>query len=297
MKFWLKIKGFKDKPMSYNEAETKYNLIDPVLREKGYVNLLIRLETPAPVEPIGNKGRRRRGSGRTDYLLCVQVGNMPKPLPVAVLEAKKEDEDPYKGMQQAKGYSDCDRFDVKYVFASNGHRYGEFEVIDDSKLPANLTADWLEDETNEGKRFPSYARILAKMATPQGESRYSWTIDFAKRRADARDEMQPHLDKANAIKEDVVIFKEKIKALKKVDTKNPAIKVLEEKISIQEKAARDEEAIASDIDAKVFDLKAVNPNTVIKVDMRTSKEIIENIELHGKIVAEAMKKLSLLMKD
>ncbi len=297
MKFWLKIKGFKDKPMSYNEAETKYNLIDPVLREKGYLNLLIRLETPAPVEPIGNKGRRRRGSGRTDYLLCVQVGNMPKPLPVAVLEAKKEDEDPYKGMQQAKGYSDCDRFDVKYVFASNGHRYGEFEVIDDSKLPANLTADWLEDETNEGKRFPSYARILAKMATPQGESRYSWTIDFAKRRADARDEMQPHLDKANAIKEDVVIFKEKIKALKKVDTKNPAIKVLEEKISIQEKAARDEEAIASDIDAKVFDLKAVNPNTVIKVDMRTSKEIIENIELHGKIVAEAMKKLSLLMKD
>lgn len=297
MKFWLKIKGFKDKPMSYNEAETKYNLIDPVLREKGYVNLLIRLETPAPVEPIGNKGRRRRGSGRTDYLLCVQVGNMPKPLPVAVLEAKKEDEDPLKGMQQAKGYSDCDRFDVKYVFASNGHRYGEFEVIDDSKLPANLTADWLEDETNEGKRFPSYARILAKMATPQGESRYSWTIDFAKRRAEARDEMQPHLDKANAIKEDVVIFKEKIKALKKVDTKNPAIKVLEEKISIQEKAARDEEAIASDIDAKVFDLKAVNPNTVIKVDMRTSKEIIENIELHGKIVAEAMKKLSLLMKD
>ena len=297
MKFWLKIKGFKDKPMSYNEAETKYNLIDPVLREKGYVNLLIRLETPAPVEPIGNKGRRRRGSGRTDYLLCVQVGNMPKPLPVAVLEAKKEDEDPYKGMQQAKGYSDCDRFDVKYVFASNGHRYGEFEVIAESKLPANRTADWLEDETNEGKRFPSYARILAKMATPQGESRYSWTIDFAKRRADARDEMQPHLDKANAIKEDVVIFKEKIKALKKVDTKNPAIKVLEEKISIQEKAARDEEAIASDIDAKVFDLKAVNPNTVIKVDMRTSKEIIENIELHGKIVAEAMKKLSLLMKD
>jgi type I restriction enzyme M protein len=222
---------------------------------------------------------------------------MPKPLPVAVLEAKKEDEDPLKGMQQAKGYSDCDRFDVKYVFASNGHRYGEFEVIDDSKLPANLTADWLEDEPNEGKPFPSYARILAKMATSQGESRYSWTIDFAKRRADARDEMQPHLDKANAIKEEVVTFKEKIKALKKVDTKNPAIKVLEEKISIQEKAARDEEAIASDIDAKVFDLKAVNPNTVIKVDMRTSKEIIENIELHGKIVAEAMRKLSLLMKD
>jgi type I restriction enzyme R subunit len=32
---------------------------------------------------------------------------MPKPLPIAVLEAKKEQEDPLKGMQQAKGYSDC----------------------------------------------------------------------------------------------------------------------------------------------------------------------------------------------
>ena len=171
------------------------------------------------------------------------------------------------------------------------------EVIDDSKLPANLTSDWLEDETNEGKPFPSYARMLAHLATPQGESRYSWTINFAKRRADAREEMQPHLDKASAIKEEVVTFKEKIKALKKVNTKNPLIKELEEKISIQEKAARDEEAIASDIDAKVFDIKAVNPNTVVKVDMRTSKEIIQNIEMHGKIVATAMKKLSLLMKD
>ncbi|MDO8458475.1 MAG: hypothetical protein Q7T07_16345, partial [Burkholderiaceae bacterium] len=58
--------------------------------------------TPAPVEPSGAKGRRRKGPGRTDYLLCVQVGDMPKPLPVAVLEAKRESEDPLKGMQQPK---------------------------------------------------------------------------------------------------------------------------------------------------------------------------------------------------
>jgi type I restriction enzyme, R subunit len=114
--------------MSYNEAETRYHLIDPILREKGYTShQTIRLETPAPVEPTGPKGRRRRGPGRTDYLLCVQAGEMPKPLPVAVLEAKKESEDPLKGMQQAKGYADCRRFDVKYVFATNGHRYGEFD--------------------------------------------------------------------------------------------------------------------------------------------------------------------------
>lgn len=52
---------------------------------------------------------------------------MPKPLPVCVLEAKKESADPLKGMQQAKGYSECSRFSVHYVFATNGHLYGEYD--------------------------------------------------------------------------------------------------------------------------------------------------------------------------
>jgi type I restriction enzyme, R subunit len=115
--------------VSFNEQETRFHLIDPVLRSKGYDDpQRIKLETPAPVEPTGPKGRRRKGPGRTDYLLCVQAGQMPKPLPVAILEAKKEAEDPLKGMQQAKGYADCKRFDCKYVFATNGHLYGEYDL-------------------------------------------------------------------------------------------------------------------------------------------------------------------------
>jgi len=114
--------------MAYNEEETRFHLIDPVLRRKGYDDpQRIRLETPAPVEPTGPKGRRRKGAGRADYLLCVQVGDMPRPLPVAVLEAKRESEDPLAGMEQAKGYADCTRFDVPYVFASNGHLYGDYD--------------------------------------------------------------------------------------------------------------------------------------------------------------------------
>lgn len=116
--------------MTYNEAETRFWLIDPVLRDKGYNECWkLKLETPAPVEPTGYKGRRRAGAGRTDYLLCVQVGDMPKPLPIAVIEAKAESEDPLKGMQQAKNYADCVRFSVQYCFATNGHRYGEFDKV------------------------------------------------------------------------------------------------------------------------------------------------------------------------
>jgi len=114
--------------MPMNESETRFHLIDPVLRGKGYNELRwLKCETPAAVEPLGAKGRRRKGGGRTDYLLCVQVGTMPKPLPVAVIEAKAEDADPLKGMQQAKDYADCLRFNVHYVFATNGHLYGEFD--------------------------------------------------------------------------------------------------------------------------------------------------------------------------
>jgi len=112
--------------MPKNEGETRYEMIDPVLRDKDYRLPYIRLETPAPVEPIGPKGRRRSGPGKMDYLLCVEVPNGPKPLPVAILEAKKEGDDVLKGMQQAKGYADCERFDAKYVFSTNGDLYAKF---------------------------------------------------------------------------------------------------------------------------------------------------------------------------
>lgn len=141
-----------------NEEETRFHLIDPVLRAKGYADpQRIKLETPAPVEPTGPKGRRRMGGGRTDYLLCVQVGDMPRPLPVAVLEAKRESEDPLAGMQQAKGYADCARFDVQYVFASNGHLYGDYDKPSGVQTGPHPLAD-----------FPPHAELRARYARDKG---------------------------------------------------------------------------------------------------------------------------------
>jgi type I restriction enzyme, R subunit len=149
----------KGSTMSYNEAETRYYLIDPILRDKGYDNhSKLKLETPAPVEPIGNKGRRRAGGGRTDYLLCVQAGNMPKPLPVGVLEAKKESEDPLNGMQQAKGYSECNRFSVQYVFATNGHLYGEYDKTSRMQSGPHKLKD----------HFPGHADLTCRYAKDTG---------------------------------------------------------------------------------------------------------------------------------
>lgn len=143
--------------MTYNEAETRYELIGPILREKGYRQWRVKLETPAPVEPTGNKGRRRSGNGRTDYLLCVQAGDMPKPLPVGVIEAKAESEDPLKGMEQGKRYAECVRFAVQYVFATNGHRYGEFDL--GTQMP---------DGPFPFPDFPSHDDLTARYATDTG---------------------------------------------------------------------------------------------------------------------------------
>jgi type I restriction enzyme R subunit len=167
--------------MSKNEAETRYELIDPVLRDKGYRIPYIKLETPAPVEPIGPKGRRRNGPGKTDYLLCVEAPNGLKPLPIAILEAKKEAEDPLKGMQQAKGYSDCERFDAKFVFSTNGHLYAKYNKFTGEQTgpfpfgdfpdQANLTACYAK-HTGIKVTEPESAMLFMADSPAYPESRY-----------------------------------------------------------------------------------------------------------------------------
>ena len=168
-----------------------------------------------------------------------------------------------------------------FGFGKNG------EVLDDADLPAVLTEPWTEDENSTGE-FPSYARLLSARGTPAAESRYSWTVDFAARRKQAREDMKPHTDEAARLKAEVVSLKEKLKALKAANPKDKKIEELQRKIGDQEKAARDSVAKADAIDAAVFDLKAVNPNAIVKIDTRTPDEVIQSIEAQGRMVAEAL---------
>ena len=140
-----------------------------------------------------------------------------------------------------------------FGFASDG------AVLVDETLSASLVAEWQAIDTNASKPIPSYARLLAQRGTPKADSRYSWTVDFAARRAKAREDMQPLLDEAAGHKADVVNLKEKLKRLKKDKAAEKILEVLDAQIREKDKAARDLEAQAGAIDAAVFDLKAVNP--------------------------------------
>lgn len=168
-------------------------------------------------------------------------------------------------------------------------------VLDDSALPAMLVVDWQSDEANAGKPFPSYAHQLASRGSPESDSRYSWTLDFAARRAKAREEMQPLLDQAAQLRAEAVDLKERLKHLKKGRATDRVLQAHETQIREKEKATRDLEAQAAAIDAAVFDLKAVNPNVVATVDVRTPAEIISSIEAQGTIVELALGRLRAML--
>ena len=170
-------------------------------------------------------------------------------------------------------------------------------VLPDGALPMTLTAEWQDDEANVGKPYPSYARMLAHFGAASGNSPVSWTVDFTARRAKAREEMTPLIDQATQIKDEVVNLKEVLKRLKKSKGSADSINALNIKISEKEKAYRDFETQAANIDAAVFDLKAVNPNVVAQVDNRTPVQIIESINEQGRIVSDALARLSALVAD
>ena len=52
-----------------------------------------------------------------------------QPVALALLEAKKESFPPGHGLTQAKGYAECRRHNVRFVFSSNGHRFVEYDYF------------------------------------------------------------------------------------------------------------------------------------------------------------------------
>jgi type I restriction enzyme M protein len=177
-----------------------------------------------------------------------------------------------------------------FGFGKNG------EVLADVDLPAVLTESWTADENSSGD-FPSYARLLPHRGTDAGETRYSWTVDFAALRKQAREDMKPHTDAAARLKAEVVAFKEKLKAVRAAKSKDGKIEELETKIAEQERAAREAQLKADAIDAAVFDLKAVNPNAVVQSDSRAPEQIINSIEEQATIVATALRALRSMLHD
>ncbi|MBT9170050.1 MAG: Type-1 restriction enzyme R protein [Actinobacteria bacterium] len=111
--------------MALSEADTRAKLIDPALHHRGWIEDLIRREeTDRGIDIIGGKPRRRE-RGRTDYLLRVRVNISTQPVALALIEVKRNDEPPDKGLEQAKKYARLNH--VPFVYSSNGHLFVEYD--------------------------------------------------------------------------------------------------------------------------------------------------------------------------
>lgn len=111
--------------MIISEEDTKAKLIDPILHKKGWSEDLIRREETACGIEIIDGNPRRRKKGRIDYLLRIKVNSNTQPIAVALIEAKKSNEPPDKGLEQAKNYARLNN--VHFIYSSNGHQFVEYD--------------------------------------------------------------------------------------------------------------------------------------------------------------------------
>ncbi len=171
------------------------------------------------------------------------------------------------------------------------------EILDDTALPASLVMDWRELEGNTDTPFPSFAKLLAQRGTPQGESDFSWTVDFSARRAKAHEDMDPYLEDVEKRKIEAVSLKEELAKLKKAKATEGAIAKCRLSLDAVERAGREAQSKADAIDAASYDLKAVNPRARVERDNRTTEEVLESIATHGRTVEVALAKLKQLMAE
>ena len=102
-----------------SEADTRANYIDPQLKNSGWntANIVREYYFTAGRKLFGNTRGKRLF---LDYLLRYNNTN------IAIIEAKREDEHPTKGLQQAIDYATKLRIDI--VFSSNGKQIYEYDL-------------------------------------------------------------------------------------------------------------------------------------------------------------------------
>jgi len=150
--------------MFLNESDTRAKLIDPVLHQKGWTeDLISREETEKGIVIINGKPVRKE-SGRVDYLLRVRVNIATQPIAVALIEAKKEDELPTKGLEQAKKYARLNH--VYFVYSLNGHLFVEYDCT------TGITS-----EIKQMIEFPTVEELKRKV-----EYRFGFSLESEKAR-------------------------------------------------------------------------------------------------------------------
>ena len=176
-------------PMPRNEAQTRFDLIEPALETRGWLRSDIRIEvTAAQIDIIDGKPRRRP-IGRTDYLLRRPIAEDGEPMPLAIIEAKREGLPPEHGLQQGKDYRVGELNHVPFVFSSNGHQFIEYDEATGQTSEAKPMTEFPRPEELVARflscrQLPSAAVDLQLLTTGYAKGRdYLWYFQDAAVRA------------------------------------------------------------------------------------------------------------------
>lgn len=114
--------------LTRNETQTRLELIDPAIELRGWrrSEISVEVKTDPQIDIVDGKPRRRP-AGRTDYILRRPLADNTEPIPLAIIEAKREGLPPEHGLQQGKGYRVGALNNVPFVFGSNGHQFVEYD--------------------------------------------------------------------------------------------------------------------------------------------------------------------------
>lgn len=167
--------------MGLSKSDTRAKLIDPAIHARGWTEDLIRREeTAGAIEVIGGKARKR-AKGRVDYALRVKINPDVQPVAVALIEAKAEHLPPTHGLEQVKLYAASKRFNVPFVFSSNGHLFVEFDrftgltsaprSLSEFPTPADLCARY-EQHMGFSLADPAARPLLTRYSGGEATRRY-----------------------------------------------------------------------------------------------------------------------------
>lgn len=138
--------------MPMNEQETRFALIDPELRSKGwdYTIGTLRLETTLGANGFDDNGKPcKLNAGRSDYLLRIKTSNIAQPIAIAFIEAKKRNSAVTKGLDQAIKYARYHH--VSFVYSCNGDQFIEYNCLTGITSLSQSMAE-----------FPSHNDLLAR---------------------------------------------------------------------------------------------------------------------------------------
>ncbi|MCY2928504.1 MAG: N-6 DNA methylase [Planctomycetota bacterium] len=143
-----------------------------------------------------------------------------------------------------------------------------------------------------GKKTPltlAHFEEFFQLLPTRADSERSWTVDLVARRQLAAQEAEPIRHQARAKEQEAAQWRDRLAELKKAAPRGvKAITDAEQRAATLTKEARELAGQAEDIEATVYDLKAVNPHTRNDEDTRTPEELLDLIDAKGREIAEAL---------